>query len=115
MTRKHKLIPAEVAMVLEAWQSAPDSLRVQCQRRNVPYWKARYWIKKQGLSQLQSHRPSEAMPSAAATPDFIRVDVPQPSQACQELQLTLPSGATLIASDASLPELFSLLRQYGLC
>jgi hypothetical protein len=55
------------------------------------------------------------MPSAAATPDFIRIDVPQPPKIGHDLQLTLPSGATLIASDTSLPELFSLLRQYGLC
>jgi hypothetical protein len=102
-------------MVLEAWQSGPDSLRIQCQRRNMPYWKARYWAKKHGLSRPQHPRPSDTMPSAAATPDFIRIDVPQPPKIGHDLQLTLPSGATLIASDTSLPELFSLLRQYGLC
>lgn len=114
MPRKHKGIPAEVTMVLEAWLSGPDSLRTQFQRRNVPYWKAQYWAKKQGLSRQQPPQQLGPQPSTA-TPDFIRVDVHQPSQARHDLQLTLPSGTVLMASDTSLPALFSLLRQYGLC
>jgi len=115
MGRGRKEIPAKIRTVLDAWRKGHDSLHAQCEKHGVAYWTARYWIKKAGLSQSRRRGGSRSISAEISKPNFIRLDMPKIAETHHDLLLALPSGATLSASIAALPKLFSRLRQYGLC
>jgi hypothetical protein len=111
--RKQGGIPEAVEKALDAWQTERQSLRFQCERFNVSYSIARYWVRRKGLSRRP---PRHAKTKIASEPaGFLQVHLAPSPKEIQQAQLTFPSGLVLAVSVEALPSLFPSLKQAGLC
>ena len=111
--RKQSSIPVAVEKALDAWQTEVRSLRFQCERFNISYSNARYWVRRKGLSKRP---PRLAKAKATNEPAGFLQAHPAPSpKENQQAQFTFPSGLILAVSVESLPSLFPSLKQAGLC
>lgn len=111
--RKQSGIPEAVENALKAWQTERQSLRVQCERFNISYSIARYWVRRQGLSR----RPPQYTKAKKANgpAGFLQVHLAPSLKENQQAQLTFATGLVLSVSVDALPGLFLGLKQAGLC
>ncbi len=106
-------IPEGVENALNAWQTERQSLRVQCERFNISYSIARYWVRRKGLSRRP---PLHAKAKKASGPaGFLQVHLATSPQENEKAQLTFATGLVLSVSVDALPGLFPSLKQAGLC
>jgi hypothetical protein len=111
--RKQGGIPKAVEKALDAWQTELRSLRFQCERFNISYSNARYWVRRKGLSRRP---PRYAKAKTTSEPaGFLQVHLAPSPKENQQAQFTFPSGLILTVSVESLPSLFHSLKQAGLC
>jgi len=111
--RKQGGIPEAVENALKAWQMERQSLRVQCERFNISYSIARYWVRRKGLSRRP---PQYAKARKASEPaGFLQVHLAPSPKENQQAQLTFATGLVLMVSVEALPGLFPSLKQAGLC
>lgn len=111
--RKQGGIPKAVEKALDAWQTERQSLRFQCERFNISYSNARYWVRRKGLSRRPPRHAKVKATSELA--GFLQVHLAPSPKENQQAQLTFPSGLVLAVSVESLPGLFPSLKQAGLC
>ncbi len=107
------IIPVDVENALSAWQTEHKSLRAQCERFNISYAKARYWVRRKGLSRRPPRQGKTRAPSEAS--GFLQVHLAPSPKENHQAQLTFPSGLVLSVSADALPSLFPSLKQAGLC
>lgn len=111
--RKQGGVLEAVEKALSAWQTERQSLRSQCERFNISYSMARYWVRRKGLSRRP---PRHAKTQPASEPaGFLQVHLAPSPVENHQAQFTFTSGLVLSVSVQALPGLFPSLKQAGLC
>ena len=111
--QKRRGIPESVEKALDAWQTEHRSLRFQCERFNISYAMARYWVRRKGLSR-RPPRPTKAK-KANEPAGFLQVHMEPSSKENHLASLTFPSGIILSVCVDALPGALTSLKRAGLC